>query len=182
MPGPIFRQSADGEVALRPRQEEDHEFVRDVTNRPEVRQLLRNTEPQNRKAVEDSFEKYVDKDDGAGFCICDPDEPVGHIGIWGIDHVNGNAWIGAWIDPAHHGQGYAPRGTALVVDYAFEELDLHRLQTGVFEPNRPSQRVMEKLGFVREGVERESMYIEGAWYDTYKYGLLRSDWDGYDGD
>jgi len=62
----------------------------------------------------------------------------------------------------------------------FEELDLHRLQTGVYEPNRPSQRVMEKLGFVREGVERESIYIEGAWYDTYKYGLLRSDWDGYE--
>jgi ribosomal-protein-alanine N-acetyltransferase len=181
MPGPVFRATEDGEVTLRPRQEEDHEFVRDVTNLPEVRRLMRNVTPKNAQAVENSFEEYADNDDGAGFCICAPDEPVGHIGIWRIDHVNASAWIGAWIDPDHHGEGYAPRGTALAIDWAFDELDLHRLNTGVYEPNRPSQRVMEKLGFVREGVEREAIYIEGAWYDTYRYGLLRDEWDGYDG-
>lgn len=181
MPGPVFRATEDGEVTLRPRQEEDHEFVRDVTNLPEVRQLMRNVTPKNAQAVENSFEEYADNDDGAGFCICAPDEPVGHIGIWRIDHINASAWIGAWIDPDHHGEGYAPRGTALAIDWAFDELDLHRLNTGVYEPNRPSQRVMEKLGFVREGVERKAIYIEGAWYDTYRYGLLREEWDGYDG-
>jgi ribosomal-protein-alanine N-acetyltransferase len=181
MPGPVFRATDDGEVTLRPREEEDHEFVRDVTNRPEVRQLLRNTEPKNVETIADTFEERTGDDSGMGFCICAPDEPVGHIGLWRIDHINGSAWMGAWIDPDHHGEGYAPRGTALVIDYAFEELDLHRLNTGVFEPNRPSQRVMEKLGFVREGVERESIYIEGAHYDTYNYGLLRHEWDGYEG-
>lgn len=181
MPGPVFRATDDGEVTLRPRQEEDHEFVRDVTNLPEVRRLMRNITPKNAQAVENSFEEYADNDDGAGFCICAPDEPVGHIGVWRINHVNASAWMGAWIDPDHHGEGYAPRGTALAIDWAFDELDLHRLNTGVYEPNRPSQRVMEKLGFVREGVEREAIYIEGAWYDTYRYGLLRDEWDGYDG-
>jgi RimJ/RimL family protein N-acetyltransferase len=181
MPGPVFRATDDGEVTLRPRQEEDHEFVRDVTNLPEVRRLMRNITPKNAQAVENSYEEYADNDDGAGFCICAPDEPVGHIGVWRIDHVNASAWMGAWIDPDHHGEGYAPRGTALAIDWAFDELDLHRLNTGVYEPNRPSQRVMEKLGFVREGVERKAIYIEGAWYDTYRYGLLREEWDGYDG-
>ncbi|MFB6205018.1 MAG: GNAT family N-acetyltransferase [Haloglomus sp.] len=181
MPGPVFRATEDGEVTIRPRQEEDHEFVRDATNQPGVRRLLRNTHPKNLQTVEDQYDEYSDNDDGAGFCICAPDEPVGHIGIWRIDHVNGSAWMGAWIHPDSHGEGYAPRGTALVVDYAFEELDLHRLNAGVYEPNRPSQRVMEKLGFTREGVQRESIYIEGAWYDTYNYGLLREEWDGYEG-
>lgn len=181
MPGPVFRATDDGEVTLRPRQAEDHEFVRDVTNRPEVRRLMRNTTPKNLQAVEDRHEEYADNDDGASFCICAPGEPVGHIGIWDIDHVNGTAWLGAWIHPDHHGKGYAPRGTALVIDYAFDELDLHRLQTGVYEPNRPSQRVMEKLGFVREGVQRESIFIDGAWYDTYLYALLEGEWDGHDG-
>jgi RimJ/RimL family protein N-acetyltransferase len=181
MPGPVFRATDDGEVTLRPREAEDHGFVRDVTNRPEVRRLLRNTEPKNLQAVEDEFEEYAGNDDGMGFCICAPADPVGHIGIWRIDHVNGSAWLGAWIAPAAQGEGYGPRGTALAVDYAFEELNLHRLNAAVFEPNRPSQRVMEKLGFTREGVERESMYIEGAHYDTYHYGLLRHEWDGYEG-
>lgn len=181
MPGPVFRATDDRTVTLRPRQAEDHEFVRDVTNRPDVRRLLRSVSPKNEQAVADGYEEHAEGDDGVNFCICAPEDPVGHVGMWRIDHVNATAWLGAWIDPDHHGEGYAPRGTALAVDYAFEELDLHRLNTAVFEPNRPSQRVMEKLGFTREGVQREAMFIEGDWYDTVQYGLLRREWDGYDG-
>lgn len=190
MPGPLFRQTADGEVSLRPREREDNEFYHRNVNDPEVRRLLRNTQPKNLQAIDDEFEQYSGNDDeeyeGHGFVICaeqgvGDDEgptPVGSIGIWRIDHVNAHAWMGAWVDPEFHGRGYAPRGTALVVEFAFAELNLNRVQAGVYEPNRPSQRVMEKLGFEREGVQRQNQYVDGEFVDSYLYAMLREDWNG----
>ncbi|WP_255151192.1 GNAT family N-acetyltransferase [Halorarius halobius] len=185
MPGPLFRRTTDGEVSLRPREREDNEFYHRNVNDPAVRRLLRNTEPKNLRAIDGEFEEHSGNDgdyDGYGFVICaegdDGPTPVGSIGIWRIDHVNANAWMGAWVDPEFHGEGYAPRGAALIVEFAFTELNLNRVQTGVFEPNRPSQRVMEKLGFEREGVQRQEKFIDGEFVDTYLYAMLREDWDG----
>lgn len=205
MPGPLFRRTDDGAVSLRPREREDNEFYHRNVNDPEVRRLLRNTQPKNLAAIDNEFEKYSGTDgenEGYGFVICserssadhatgerrepgasagqEGAEPtvVGSIGIWNVDHVNASAWMGAWVDPEFHGEGYAPRGAALVVEFAFAELNLNRVQTAVFEPNRPSQRVMEKLGFEREGVQRQAQHIDGEFHDTYLYGMLREDWDG----
>ncbi|WP_255194819.1 GNAT family N-acetyltransferase [Halorarius litoreus] len=186
MPGPLFRQTEDGAVSLRPREREDNEFYHRNVNDPDVRRLLRNTQPKNLKAIDDEFEKYSGNDgenEGYGFVICaeqmnDEPTPVGSIGIWNVDHVNASAWMGAWIDPEFHGEEFAPRGAALVVEFGFAELNLNRVQTAVFEPNRPSQRVMEKLGFEREGVQRQAQHIDGEFYDSYLYGMLREEWDG----
>lgn len=120
----------------------------------------------------DADEEAVGETDGA------PDTPVGSIGVWSVDHVNATAWMGAWIDPRYHGRGYAPRGTALAVEFAFDGLNLNRVRAGVYEPNRPSQRVMEKLGFVREGVHRQDQFVDGEFCDVYHYGMLREEWDG----
>lgn len=184
MPGPLFRLTSDGEVSIRPREAEDAEFYHRNVNDPAVRRLLRNTTPKNRRAIDEEFEEQGEEGeyDGYGFVICREDDdgptPVGSVGIWRVDHVNANAWLGAWIDPSFHGEAFAPRGTALVVAFAFEDLGLNRVQTGVFEPNEPSQRVMEKLGFEREGVQREAQHVDGEFVDSYLYGLLRSEWDG----
>lgn len=200
MPPFLFKQTADGEVGLRPREREDTEFYRRNVNDPDVRRLLRNVDPKNSHVVEAEFEQYSgqseDGEEGHGFVICaateeadgadaddsdvaeGPTTPVGSIGIWSIDHINGTAWMGAWVDPDYHGRGYAPRGAALVVDFAFEELNLNRVQTGVYEPNCASQRVMEKLGFEREGIARQAIFVDGEFVDSYQYGLLREEWDG----
>lgn len=185
MPGPVFRRTADGAVSIRPREAEDAEFYHRNVNDPAVRRLLRNTTPKNRPAIEAEFEEHTESDgeyEGYGFVICrEGDEgpaPVGSIGIWRIDHVNAQAWLGAWVDPSFHGEGFAPRGTALVIAFAFDDLDLNRVQSAVFEPNHPSRRVMEKLGFEREGVQREAQHVDGEFVDSYLYGLLRDEWDG----
>lgn len=206
MPGPLFRKTADGQVSLCPREREDNEFYHQNVNDPEVRRLLRNTTPKNLRVIDEKFEEYSGNDgesEGYGFVICaerssadhatgeqreldasaeaddsDDPTPVGSIGIWNVDHVNASAWMGAWVAPAFHGEEYAPRGAALVVEFAFAELNLNRVQTAVLEPNRPSQRVMEKLGFEREGVQRQAQHVDGEFVDTYLYGLLREEWDG----
>ena len=73
------------------------------------------------------------------------------------------------------GQGYATEAMAAVVDWAYQNLDLNRLQTEVDTRNPPSARVLEKLGFTREGTLRENCIVDGDVSDSWIYGLIASD-------
>ena len=65
----------------------------------------------------------------------------------------------------------------LILRFAFNELNLHRVQLTVFEYNDRAVAVYERLGFQREGVYREALYRDGVRYDMYLYGLLRREWE-----
>jgi RimJ/RimL family protein N-acetyltransferase len=64
----------------------------------------------------------------------------------------------------------------LVIHYAFDELNLHRLQLSVIAYNARAIAMYEKLGFVREGNYREFVERDGARHDLLLYGLLRPEW------
>ncbi|MFC4408128.1 GNAT family N-acetyltransferase, partial [Haloarchaeobius iranensis] len=88
------------------------------------------------------------------------------------------AEIAISIAPEHWGNGYATEASELIVDYAFTERNLHRLQARVIEPNDASASVWEKLGFTREGTLRENQFYEGEYVGTRYYGLLEDEWEG----
>jgi [ribosomal protein S5]-alanine N-acetyltransferase len=63
-----------------------------------------------------------------------------------------------------------------MVDYAFLNLPFFRLQAGVFAWNPPSMRVLEKVGFVREGVLKQSVYKDGQLIDRVMYALIKEEY------
>ena len=75
------------------------------------------------------------------------------------------------------GKGYGYEVMQLVLRFAFDELNLHRIQLTVFSYNERAIALYEKLGFHREGVYREHLQRDGRRYDMYLYGLLRSEWE-----
>lgn len=83
-----------------------------------------------------------------------------------------SAVIGYFLDHHHNGKGYATEAIKALVDYAFEELDLHRIEAGVMPRNLPSQRVLEKAGFHREGIARKNVNINGIWEDHQVLAIL----------
>jgi ribosomal-protein-alanine N-acetyltransferase len=87
-----------------------------------------------------------------------------------------NAYVGYWIDEAVAGNGYMPESLVLVMRFAFEELDLHRLQISIIPRNRPSRRVVEKLGVREEGVALRYLEINGVWEDHIRYAITIEDW------
>ena len=89
-----------------------------------------------------------------------------------------SASIGYWIDQDHAGRGLMPRAVALVCDFAFFELGLHRLEINLRPENRASRRVAEKLGFTAEGLRSKYMHINGDWRDHDCYVLLDGDLPG----
>ncbi len=72
----------------------------------------------------------------------------------------------------------ARRPVARVCDHAFGAVGLHRVQADIRPENGPSQRLVERLGFQREGLLRRYLDIDGDWRDHYSYSLLAEDLPG----
>ena len=85
--------------------------------------------------------------------------------------------IGYCLDDTAWGQGFATEAAGAVLQWAFGTLDLNRVQSGADTRNRASERVLEKLGFVREGTLREDCIVNGEVSDDSVYGLLRREWE-----
>lgn len=89
-----------------------------------------------------------------------------------------SGYLGYWIDRSVAGRGLASLAVALVCDHAFGSVGLHRVQADIRPENGPSQRLVERLAFQREGLLRRYLDIDGAWRDHIAYGLLVEDVPG----
>jgi [ribosomal protein S5]-alanine N-acetyltransferase len=80
------------------------------------------------------------------------------------------------LDRAAWGRGYATEAAQALLQWAFDTLDLNRVQAEADTRNVASAHVLEKLGFVREGTLREDCVVNGDVSDSWVYGLLRREW------
>jgi ribosomal-protein-alanine N-acetyltransferase len=74
-------------------------------------------------------------------------------------------YIGYHVDAELEGQGYMTEALSAVIRYAFDELKLHRIMANYMPRNERSARLLDRLGFVREGLAREYLFIGGRWED-----------------
>src|SRR3954470_23109865 len=89
-----------------------------------------------------------------------------------------SGYLGCWMDREPAGRGMGSLAVALVCDHAFGPVGLHRVQADIRPENGPSQRLVERLGFQREGLLRRYLDIDGAWRDHLAYALLAEDLPG----
>lgn len=97
-----------------------------------------------------------------------------HLSRWNPDYRS--ASMGYCYDSAAWGHGYATEAGRALLQWAFDTLDLNRVQAETDTRNAASARVLEKLGFVREGTLREDCIVNGEVSDSWVYGLIRRDW------
>jgi RimJ/RimL family protein N-acetyltransferase len=93
---------------------------------------------------------------------------------WNPDYRS--ASLGYCFGDAAWGHGYATEAARVLLRWAFETLDLNRVQAETDTRNVASARVLEKLGFVREGTLREDCVVNGEVSDSWVYGLIRREW------
>lgn len=152
----------------------DSEFVR-----------LLDTDPARLLSV-DKYKEWFEKDlveqqktDELFFLIrtLEEDLTIGLIGLDGIQWVHGDAWVGIGLGEREYwGKGYGTDAMRILLRYAFEELNLHRLSLSVFEYNSRAIRSYEKVGFVIEGRARQFLNRDGRRYDMIFMGILRDEW------
>lgn len=179
MPGAIFLRG--DRISLRTIEESDLEFLNRNVNDPRVRRPLTSASPANMAQSEAFFEDVVSDDDGVNLLICiDGDEgepePVGDIALFKVHDRTRWGEIAIAIHPDHWGDGYGTEASEVLVEYAFDERNLHRLQARVMASNDASRRVWEKLGFELEGRLRENQFDDGEYVDTLYFGLLEAEY------
>jgi len=104
-------------------------------------------------------------------------KPIGIAALLNIDWLNRNAKVSINIgEPEYWGKGIAVEALKLLFDYAFEDLNLHKLYAIIYTPNIRSKRVFEKLGAQHEATLKEEGYIDGKYYDSEIFTLYKKDW------
>lgn len=109
------------------------------------------------------------RDDPGGTC-------VGRAILWDIQQHQRTAHVGLHLVPGARGEGLGRDVLDLLCRYAFVVRDLHRVQIETLSVNEPMRRTALALGFVREGVLRETAWVLGERVDEEVYGLLARDW------
>ncbi|MDI3517669.1 MAG: spore coat polysaccharide biosynthesis protein SpsF [Thermotogota bacterium] len=107
----------------------------------------------------------------------DTNEHVGNVKLDHIDWTSRKADFGIMIgDKSSWGAGIGTEVTSLILEYAFDVLNLHRIYLGVLKENLAAVKTYQKLGFVEEGVRKEDQYVEGRYLDTIVMGITKSQW------
>lgn len=107
----------------------------------------------------------------------DTGKPIGIMSLIQIDSKNRNAECIIDIGgKAYWGKGYGSEAMTMLLDYAFWELNLHRVSLRVFSFNHKAIKLYEHIGFVHEGSSRQSLYRNGAWHDILQMGILQEEY------
>ena len=101
---------------------------------------------------------------------------IGRCGLFEVEEENACASLGYLLRRTHWRQGFMREALAGLIDCAFGEMNLRRLEARVEAPNTASAGLLKRLGFTREGVLRERWLTEGKPVDAEIYGLLREEW------
>ncbi|MGE1209620.1 GNAT family N-acetyltransferase [Bacillus pumilus] len=135
------------------------------------------TLPRQIERIQRSVKKCA-QDEGYmhGIFLNETDALIGTISLSSVERgpIEG-AWLGYVLDEKHGGKGYMTEAIRLIIDYAFEELHLHRIEAGVKPSNIGSIRVLEKSGFENEGLNRKKVKINDVWEDHYLFAIIHPD-------
>ena len=159
-------------VNLRIAEKEDISLVLEWVNNPEFYGLYNPLQQTSKTELEKRFENlppeekafFIEKKDGSK--------------VGGISHsLVGNQWeIGYTLIPTERRKGYCTEAVEIMVDYLFLSKDIGRIQAHTDARNVGSQKVLEHVGFRREGTIRKSSFVRGEWRDMFLYGILREEW------
>ena len=170
-------------VYLRPLDMDDLETFYVWFNNPDLRQYLLLPYPITKLGEKEFLEKMMKGDDNVVLSIIvkKGDKLIGNIGLHNLNapanKISRKAMLGIALgDLEEASKGYGTEAIRLMLEYGFSTLNLHRIELFVFGFNKRALKAYKNLGFVEEGVKRESVYINGKYEDTMLMGILKREW------
>lgn len=111
-------------------------------------------------------------------CLKATDEMIGNLGFFDLDLVNGTAESFAYFFPGQwRGAGYGTESKLLLLEYAFDRLDMHVIQSYVFGPNERSWRALARQGYQPAGTLQFSNTKGGMYRSDFCFDILREEWE-----
>jgi RimJ/RimL family protein N-acetyltransferase len=174
-------------VRLRPLRVEDAEqFYVNTLDSPARRFLqLRIELPTSVELLRSTVEKHAGCKDVDGLIIFIVENTEGaHVGglsFHSRDPKNGTFGFGVIIHPQHRRKGYAADAVRILLRYCFWERRYHKCNSACVQTNEASIRLHKRLGFVEEGRRRQSLFLDGQYYDDVLFGLTREEFGAQEG-
>ena len=166
---------ADRDAEIESKWTHDPDYLRALSAEP-----ARPLSPTQVKKQYEEAEKEAEKSRNAfNFAIRarDGDRLIGFIRVFDILWTHGSGRVQFGIgDPADRRQGYGREALNLVLRYAFDELNLHRLSAATFEYNTAALNFLQGVGFAIEVRRRQAVNRDGRRWDAILLGLLRDEW------
>ncbi|ANC77312.1 alanine acetyltransferase [Fictibacillus phosphorivorans] len=111
-----------------------------------------------------------------GIFLQDTQELIGQIGLFKIERGPAQkGMVGYSLDKVHNGKGYMTQALSLLIDFAFHELKLHRIEAEVMPQNMGSIHLLLKAGFHKEGISKKNVKINGRWEDHQVLAILNEE-------
>jgi len=163
---------------LRPIEAEDLPFIRRWANDPEVRRLTGEALPMSKAGADEFLERVRQDKERVWFVVVlkENDRVIGEAGLLRMFHPWRNTDLSIIIgDQDAWGKGYGTEAILLLLDYAFGYLGFHRVSVGVVGFNERALRFYEKVGFRREGIQRDGYYYDHAFHDFVMMSILEDE-------
>lgn len=177
-----FRIEDDTELRLLEEQHAEELFALTEQNREYLGEWLpwldNNKSPADTKRfISNSLEQFANNN---GFCvgIWFQGKLAGVISYHEIDWSNRATSIGYWLGASFQGKGLVTKSCRLLVDYAFNELKLNRIEIRCALKNKKSRAIPKRLGFKQEGIIRQAEWLYDHFVDLVVYGMLADEWYG----
>lgn len=168
-------------IALRWLTEQDVPDLFEIFRDPEVARFIGIPQMEDEQDARELVREIEDLAEAKtlyqwGVADLEDDRVLGTVTLADLDWKNERAEIGFVVGRAHWRKGYANKAVRLLLDHAFGDLGLHRIEADVDPRNEGSLRLLENLGFQREGYLPERHLIDGERQDTVFLGLLAPAW------
>lgn len=176
-----FPSLETGRLTLRPLAGNDLDFIFRHFSDPEISRYLLDEEPvttrEQAQAIIDFYLSPPGKPYNRWVITRKPDgRPVGTCGYHKWQKRHHLAEIGYDLERASWGLGYMTEALRAALQFGFETLDLNRVEALVYPENEASIRLLERLGFQKEGLLRQSICQGGVYYDHWLLSLLKAEW------
>lgn len=178
----MFTLKVDDEIEIRPYILEDAEELSAIVraNCEHLQTFLQWAVPEYstesaKEFIEQSQKASAEKK-REGFGIFCSDKLIGSIGFNKFDWDGRKTEIGYWIAKDYSGKGIITRVCKTLINYAFYELKMNRVEIRCATENIRSSAIPERLGFKLEGVLRQALWRHAKLYDEAIYGLLKEEW------
>jgi len=170
-----MNELTDGSVTLRPLKTTDAKRMAELSNNRKISINLRDAfpVPYLYEHAESFIEVCLHQNPQQVFAIEYNGEYAGNIAlIKESDVYHHSAEIGYFLGEPYWNKGIMTKAVRLICAYGFKNLDIVRIHTGVFDYNLASQRVLEKCGFVKEGVFKNAVCKEGKIFNEIRYATF----------
>lgn len=166
-------------IYLRPLTRDDLKQIQTWANDPGLRRLTGEVTPMTESSCEEFYEKTQDQDSRVWFMIIlkETGKPIGEAGLLRMFPAWRTTDLTLIIgERDEHGKGYGTEAIHLLLDYAFGNLNFHRVAVGVVGFNEAALKFYQKIGFKREGIQRDGYYWEHKYHDFVMMSLLEDEY------